>query len=76
MTPTNPSEQQWYSRRDLAKLFSCTPQSIIRWEAAGLLTGIHFNSGTIRFHHAEVAAFVDRQKIARPTKGAHRTVTA
>jgi len=62
------SEQAFYSRRELAEMFRVTPQSIIRWEQAGLLTAVHLCSGSVRYSRAEVDRFIAQQTEARPTK--------
>jgi predicted DNA-binding transcriptional regulator AlpA len=70
------SEQAFYSRRELATMFRVTPQSIIRWEQAGLLSSVHLCSGAVRYSRTEVDAFIQRQTAARPTKRRNAEATA
>ena len=62
--------EEFMTRGDLAELFKVTQQTVIRWEAAGLLTSIHLGSGAVRYSRSEVSAFIARQTAARPTKAA------
>jgi predicted DNA-binding transcriptional regulator AlpA len=70
------SEQAFYSRRELAAMFRVTPQSIIRWEQAGLLSSVHLCSGAVRYSRAEVDRFIAQQTDARPTKRRNAEATA
>jgi predicted site-specific integrase-resolvase len=68
------NDQEFFTRGELAKLFRVTQQTVIRWEAAGLLKSIHLGSGAVRYSRSEVTAFLSRQSTARPTRPARCVV--
>lgn len=62
------NEQAFFSRAELAEMFRVTPQTVIRWQLAGLLTAIHLCSGSVRYSREEVDRFIAAQTEAKPTK--------
>ena len=70
----NSTQQAFYSRAELSSMFRVTTQTVIRWEQAGLLTSVHFASGSVRYSRQSVEQFIAQQTEARPTKG-KETVT-
>jgi len=52
------------TRKDLVQIFKVTPQTIIRWEHAGMFPALHLGS-RVRYRRQDVEAFITKAQAAQ-----------
>ena len=52
------------TRKELAQIFKVTPQTIVRWEHAGMFPALHLGS-RVRYRRQDVEAFITKAQAAQ-----------
>jgi excisionase family DNA binding protein len=60
------TQDELLTRNQLAEIFKVTPQTVVRWEHAGMFPALHLGS-RVRYRRQDVEAFVTRAQRSRPT---------
>ena len=50
------SDSEWFSRRDLAKRWCVSVETVRRLEVKGIFTGVYLNKRLVRYSVAEIAS--------------------
>jgi hypothetical protein len=62
-TPASPAIQPLLSRRDVARMFGCHPETIKRYEKRGMLQAIKINSRLTRYEAGSVYKLIADARI-------------